>query len=166
MSKNISKNEFVSQMEPMMPSDNIVDQPQKRALQEEAKSHIEVQKLIDEASDLSQLVSEKFICSIHQEFFKHLPEEMCWIEDPDTKRKVKIIPGKLREEMVAVGRHVPPLPQNVSRFLSRFEETYRPDQFSKVRQVLAVAASHHRLVWIHPFLDGNGRVARLFSHAL
>jgi Fic family protein len=24
---------------------------------------------------------------------------------------------------------------------------------------------HHRLVWIHPFLDGNGRVARLMSHA-
>jgi Fic family protein len=24
---------------------------------------------------------------------------------------------------------------------------------------------HHRLLWIHPFLDGNGRVARLMSHA-
>ena len=26
-------------------------------------------------------------------------------------------------------------------------------------------AAHHRLTWIHPFLDGNGRVARLMSHA-
>jgi len=25
---------------------------------------------------------------------------------------------------------------------------------------------HHRLLWIHPFLDGNGRVARLMSHAI
>ena len=33
-------------------------------------------------------------------------------------------------------------------------------------QVLAAAASHHRLAWIHPFLDGNGRVARLHTHAL
>jgi Fic family protein len=24
---------------------------------------------------------------------------------------------------------------------------------------------HHRLAWIHPFADGNGRVARLMSHA-
>ena len=31
---------------------------------------------------------------------------------------------------------------------------------------LAAAAAHHRLVWIHPFLDGNGRVARLMSHAM
>jgi Fic family protein len=27
------------------------------------------------------------------------------------------------------------------------------------------AAAHHRLLWIHPFYDGNGRVARLFVHA-
>jgi Fic family protein len=31
--------------------------------------------------------------------------------------------------------------------------------------ILSVAAAHHRLLWIHPFLDGNGRVARLGSHA-
>ena len=30
----------------------------------------------------------------------------------------------------------------------------------------AAAAAHHRLLWIHPFLDGNGRVARLMSHAM
>ena len=31
-------------------------------------------------------------------------------------------------------------------------------------QVVAMAAAHHRLAWIHPFRDGNGRVARLHSH--
>ena len=31
---------------------------------------------------------------------------------------------------------------------------------------MAAAAAHHRLLWIHPFLDGNGRVARLMSHAV
>ena len=30
----------------------------------------------------------------------------------------------------------------------------------------SVGAVHHRLLWIHPFLDGNGRVTRLMSHAL
>ena len=31
--------------------------------------------------------------------------------------------------------------------------------------LVAAAAAHHRLAWIHPFLDGNGRVVRLFTHA-
>ena len=32
--------------------------------------------------------------------------------------------------------------------------------------VVAVAAAHHRLAWVHPFIDGNGRVARLHTHVL
>ena len=43
------------------------------------------------------------------------------------------------------------------------EETYAP--LGKSEALLAMAAMHHRLLWIHPFIDGNGRVARLMSHA-
>jgi Fic family protein len=49
------------------------------------------------------------------------------------------------------------------RFLARFEEVYAP--LSKAESILGAAPAHHRLVWIHPFLDSNGRVARLVSHA-
>jgi Fic family protein len=35
----------------------------------------------------------------------------------------------------------------------------------RAETILAAAAAHHRLLWIHPFADGNGRVARLMSHA-
>ncbi len=38
--------------------------------------------------------------------------------------------------------------------------------FGKTGSILAAAAAHHRLLWIHPFLDGNGGVARLMSHAV
>ena len=31
--------------------------------------------------------------------------------------------------------------------------------------MIAAAASHHRLAWLHPSLDGDGRVTRLFTHA-
>ncbi len=34
-----------------------------------------------------------------------------------------------------------------------------------MRQIVALGAAHHRLLWIHPFYDGNGRVTRLMSHA-
>ena len=38
--------------------------------------------------------------------------------------------------------------------------------WGRAEVILAVAAAHHRLLWIHPFLDRNGRVARLMSHAV
>src|SRR5262249_4823092 len=49
--------------------------------------------------------------------------------------------------------------------MDRFSEIYRPSRLDQVQRMIAAAASHHRLTWIHPFLDGNGRVARLFTHA-
>lgn len=140
-------------------------QPKQRALQLEARAHIEVQKMIDESPADPGLTSEDFIRRLHREFCSRLPADMLWVEDPDTKRKIKMAPGELRSETVAVGRHVPPRPENLSKFLARFDEAYRPDRLSKIRRVLAVAASHHRLLWIHPFFDGNGRVTRLLSHA-
>ena len=33
-------------------------------------------------------------------------------------------------------------------------------------KIMAMAAAHHRLNYIHPFPDGNGRVSRLMSHAM
>lgn len=139
--------------------------PKQRALQREAKAHIEVQKIIDESPGGPNIASTDYVCWLHREFCNRLSEEMLWTEDPDTKRKVKVIPGELRNEIVTVGRHIPPRPENLRNFLARFEEAYRPDRLTKLRRVLAVAASHHRLLWIHPFIDGNGRVTRLLSHS-
>jgi Fic family protein len=50
--------------------------------------------------------------------------------------------------------------------MARLEEAYAPKKLSKIQQAISAAASHHRLLWIHPFLDGNGRVARLMSYSL
>jgi Fic family protein len=65
---------------------------------------------------------------------------------------------------VKAAQHVPVSPGAVPRFLARFEVAY--GGLGKSESVLATAAAHHRLLWIHPFLDGNGRVARLMSHAV
>jgi Fic family protein len=48
--------------------------------------------------------------------------------------------------------------------MTRFEEAY--SNLGKLDSILAIAAAHHRLLWIHPFLDGNGRVVRLMSDAM
>lgn len=77
---------------------------------------------------------------------------------------MKVVAGQLRDKDVKVGQHVPVSRGAVPKFLERFETVY--SKLGKTDAVLAAAAAHHRLLWIHPFLDGNGRVARLMSHAM
>ena len=141
-------------------------QLEKRNLQLEAKAHIEVQRMIDRGDAPTVFPAKAFLLWVHREFCSRLPQELLRVENPDTHEIQEVIPGEWRTTEVSVGRHVPPLAENLEYFMNRFEEAYSPDNLSQVQQVVAIAASHHRLVWIHPFLDGNGRVARLYSHAL
>jgi len=57
---------------------------------------------------------------------------------------------------VQVGRHIPPSAAALPRFLKRFAEAYEMQRLSRLRQIIAIGAAHHRLLWIHPFYDGNG----------
>jgi Fic family protein len=135
----------------------------KRDLQLEAKAHIAVQQWIDSGGLRGRAVTADAIIETHRRFCDLLPEDLLWVEDPATKEKIKVIPGALRDRDVAVGRHVPVSPSAIPRFLNRFEGVY--GKLGKTETILAAATAHHRLAWIHPFLDGNGRVARLISHA-
>lgn len=141
-------------------------EPAKRALQMESVSHIEVQRLIEsrvEKNADESICSSAFLCWIHKEFYDRLPTEFREVRAPDGSLK-QVFPGELRKDEVEVGRHMPPAAETLELFLKRFEECYGSPS-GEVRKVIAAAASHHRLAWIHPFLDGNGRVTRLFTHA-
>lgn len=138
---------------------------EKRDLQLEAKAHIEVQSMIDFDESPHNALSKNFALWTHKEFCERLPESMLWVENPDTGERIQVIPGRLRERFVKVGRHIPPAHEDLKKFLARFEEAYDPIRYSKIQRIVSVAAAHHRFAWIHPFLDGNGRVARLMSHA-
>jgi Fic family protein len=139
-------------------------EPKARNLQLEAKAHIAVQQWIDEGGGLrGREFSADGICEIHRRFCEGLPGELLWVKELDTKERIKVVPGELRDRDVTVGGHVPVSPGALRRFLDRFDEVY--SQTGKAATILGAAAAHHRLLWIHPFLDGNGRVARLVSHA-
>lgn len=135
----------------------------KRDLQLEARAHIEVQRWIDGGALKGRSVTVAALQEIHQRFCSLLPEELLRVEDPVTKARGTVVPGELRHRDVQIGRHVAISPPAVPRFLARFEQVY--SGLGKTDTILATAAAHHRLVWIHPFMDGNGRVARLMSHA-
>src|ERR1017187_4921011 len=111
---------------------------QKRDLQLEARAHIAVQAWIDGGGLRGRAVTSDGIREIHSRFCRELPDDLLWVKDPDTGARVRVMAGELRKRDVAVGPHL----------------------------AISPAAAHHRLVWIHPFMHGNGRVARLMSHAM
>lgn len=138
--------------------------PQKRNLQLEARAHIEVQRWIDHGGMTGRVTAQETILEIHRRFGELLPDELLIVTNPDTGEKARMVPGVLRTRDVKVGRHIAISPGAIPRFLSRFDEAYR--MLGRSQKLLAVAAAHHRLAWIHPFLDGNGRVIRLMSYAM
>ena len=137
--------------------------PHKRDLQLEARAHITVQQWIDGGGLKGPASSKAAIQEIHRRFCDQLPEALLWVENPEAAERLKVVPGELRTRDVKVGALVSISPGAVPRFLTRFEEAY--SDLGKTEAILSAAAAHHWLLWIHPFLDGNGRVARLMSHA-
>jgi Fic family protein len=143
-------------------------EPAKRNLQMESVAHITVQiemerKLREEPE--VNITGQEFLCTLHRGFYKLLSEEFRVVKNPETGRESLVRPGELREESVKVGYHQPPEHSSLKAFLDRFGEFYAPDRHHGSLKLVAAAAAHHRLMWIHPFLDGNGRVARLFTEA-
>ena len=139
------------------------DDQKKRDLQREAKAHITVQKWIDEGGLAGKTTTTDGLCEIHCRFCEELPDELLWVEYPESGERVRIVPGELRTRYVEVGQHIPVSPGAVERFLERFEEVFC--NLGTSETIINSAAAHHRLLWIHPFIDGNGRVVRLMSHA-
>ena len=144
------------------------EDPQKRALQKLSLAHIEVQKRIEERlreEPELEISSPEFLCWIHDSFYELVPENFRRIKDPSSGEEFLMEPGKLRGRMVEVGNHLPPHYESLNSFMDRFNEVFNPDHLHGTKKLIAIASSHHRLAWIHPFVDGNGRVARLFTHA-
>jgi len=137
---------------------------EKRNLQLEAKAHIATQRWIDEGGLRGCIVGANSVCEMHKRFCELLPDELLWVKNPDNGERMEVIPGALREHDVKVGQHVAVSPGALPRFFQQFEQTY--NGLGKAETIIAAAAAHHRLLWMHPFLDGNGRVARLMSHSM
>jgi Fic family protein len=146
---------------------NFAQETDRRALQLEAVAHIEVQRMIDGHDiDGGEPTTWAYIEQLHYAFCSRLPDDLLWVTNPDNNERIRVVPGALRTGSVQVGRHIPLSSASLPHFLTRFEEAYDPHRLSKIQQVISIGAAHHRLVWIHPFYDGNGRVTRLLSHAM
>lgn len=138
--------------------------PSKRDLQMESLAHIHVQNRIKGQSlEQDKVYAPEFFRMIHGEFYSQLPESMREISNGKGNLKATVIPGEWRKQSVEVGRHIPPAYQDLETLMNQFCDVYNPGNFQGDKKMIAVMSAHHRFAWIHPFLDGNGRVGRLFT---
>ena len=134
------------------------------ARQRLAVAHIESESAIEAcyagAEGARRLYSADAITDLHRDLFGRLP-----VDDLVTPEGEVIVPGRLRQREVRVGQHVAPAFAAVPALLQRWAEVYGGTRRGEAA-LLALAAAHHRLSWVHPFIDGNGRVMRLHTHAM
>jgi Fic family protein len=138
-----------------------------RALQTLAAAHIDADRWAKE-QHLDRASLAPFIRGVHREFCSRLPDELVKLADG-----TRMVAGEWRSREVSVGRHVAPRADMLSHFMERYASVYgqkmeaaQKGGFSRLDAILSSFAAHHRLVWIHPFPDGNGRVARIALDAM
>ncbi|MDD2545626.1 MAG: Fic family protein [Burkholderiaceae bacterium] len=102
--------------------------------------------------------SAQMVRDIHQDLFARLPEA----DRIDPKTRQILQPGAWRSR-AGQGRNPAPTARQIGVHLAQWAQGYGHVRRGEL-QVVAMAAAHHRLNWIQPFPDGNGRVARLHTH--
>lgn len=145
---------------------NYSKEPKKKLLQLESRAHVLVNhNMKKKLAEMNNPYDWEFISWLHEEFYEHMPPEYK-ITETKSGNKLEVIPGAMRKTEVEVGHHIGPAAESLPTFLNFFTTGYAPAKMpDPVDRIIAIAASHHRLAWIHPFLDGNGRVVRLITEA-
>ncbi|RYE60763.1 MAG: Fic family protein [Hyphomicrobiales bacterium] len=124
-----------------------------------ALAHIDAERELEaHVSTEAAALSSAFVQQAHRSLYGRLLDE-----DRRTEDGRIIVPGELRQHDVTVGRHQPPAWEAAPCFLARMDEVY--GRLKGVDAVLyTIACAHHRMMWTHPFEDGNGRAVRLQTH--
>ncbi len=137
------------------PEDNLLGLTTHHAINEAEASGIARAETLLTELDYPLEISVSFIRTLHRTTFGHLYD---WA-------------GQWRTSTPNVGAYLPPPPAKIPQLMYEFEDELRFRMAhtqaaapAEVARVLAYA--HHRLVFIHPFTNGNGRTARLLTNAL
>jgi len=124
-------------------------------------AHIATQKSIETKKEFHPY-TEALICFIHRDFYSHEGMDS-FLSTPFMGQEKKMIAGAYRDCDVKIGEHIPPFAHEVASHMASYEAYYTlaTRQGTHAHKLIYALSSHHRLAWIHPFLDGNGRTSRL-----
>lgn len=126
-----------------------------------AVAHIEAELELEPAVvgiSRADLYSPELVTRIHTAIFARVPAK-----DRVTDDGSKVEPGAWRTTRVTAGRHVAPIANSIPVLFAAWQRAYGGLAGSE-QSIVGAACAHHRLLWIHPFRDGNGRAARLHTH--
>ena len=141
------------------------NKPDEARKQRIAIAHIETERsgeIAYPAFDAPTFFAPTVVQAIHQHLHAQLLEaDLIQISDDGIEERIQ--PGAWRDRGVKVGEHIPPEPAAVPAFMEEWHKGYSRSRAGE-SALIALMAAHHRLTWIHPFLDGNGRAARLHTH--
>jgi Fic family protein len=142
--------------------EKIIEDPSKEAKDEGLKEIYNIERAI---SFIEEHVNKKtvFDRALISEIHKIIVEGLT----PPPKGEGSRYPGQLRPMNVSItgSAHVPP---DAVRVPDYFDElmAFVNDQNDTQYHLLAIALAHHRMAWLHPFDNGNGRLIRMFTYAL
>jgi Fic family protein len=136
------------------------DQPNTAKLQRIAIAYIDAEKELEKFASfgLDTALQSTVLVDAHQALYSRLKPQ-----DRTTSDGRIIEPGQIRNEDVIVGNHEPPIWNSVPHFLERMDKVYA--KLGNFPQgLVSIACEHQRAMWVHPFLDSNGRAVRLQTH--
>lgn len=141
---------------------------EEKQLQYLSLAYIQTQIYLENSlNSLSTPFNTDFQKKIHKEFYSYEGMEN-FLKIKKDDKYIDMIPGELREEDVKIGEHIAVPYQELENMMEEFNKAYNSSikYGLKAMKILYILSSHHRFVWIHPFLDGNGRASRLLMDSL
>lgn len=118
----------------------------------EARNHPEAIAYIEKLAQKRSEIEQEDILQIHKLLMRGI----------DNQNAGKYRTGQVR---VAGATFMPPKADKIQPMINELLQTIsqNPDELTPIE---LTAFFHHKLVYIHPFLDGNGRTARLLMNAI
>lgn len=118
----------------------------------EAINHSEAVDFIIQLADNREDLTRRTLLELHSLILKSI--------DKSNAGRYRQVPVR-----ISGSRHEPPQPFLLDKMMEDYFIHYR-QQKNELHPVILAAEMHERLVSIHPFIDGNGRTARLVMNLL
>jgi len=145
-----------------------VDKPERRYAQELCAAHVLTEREFMaelEHDPRMDICSADVLSRLHASFYSHLPADHLCTHQAGGFTGIPVMPGNLRDGQVSVDGQTQhgPNADALPRHMAIFHDAFTPQAFHGDEKLIAAAISHHRLTWLHPFRDGNGRISRLHT---